>query len=43
MNTKSQSRFRENQACLRTKTNVSGCYGNLCDKVTGKKLNFGHI
>ncbi len=43
MNTKSQSRFRENRACLRTKENVNGCYGNLCDKVTGKKLKFGHI
>ncbi|KAL9964325.1 hypothetical protein ACROYT_G027953 [Oculina patagonica] len=26
MNTKSQSRFRENQACLRTKENANGCY-----------------
>ncbi len=43
MNTKSQSRLRENQACLRTKDNVNGCYGNLRDKVTGEKLKFDHI
>ncbi len=43
MNTKSQTRFRENQACLKTKENDNRCYGNLCDEVTSKKLNFGHI
>ncbi len=43
MNTESQSRFLENQASLITKENDNRCYGNLCDKVTSKKLNFGHI
>ncbi len=36
-------KLSSNRACLRTKENVNGCYGNLCDKVTSKKLKFGHI
>ena len=43
MNTKSKSRFQENQACLKTTENDNRCYGNLCCYETGKKSNFGHM
>ncbi len=31
MKTKSQSRVRENQACLKSKENDNRCYGNFCN------------